>query len=132
MNFDAHIETTRTKAGNVMMKLASLTQKNFKIPLEVTRKYMMAILVGILGYGAGIWAHKAKVGKNITLLRRIQRQALLRCIGIVSATSTMAIFVTLAIWPIDFIIRMRGALYWLNKNQQDRIINIIGKICSTR
>ena len=97
--------------------------------MEVTRIYHSAILTGILAYGAGVWAHTARKVKHIQLLRKIQRQLLLRCLGIVSTTSTMAIMVALAIWPIDVTIRKKGAMFWIKRKEYEKTRNVIRKLC---
>ena len=87
---------------------------------------LSALLHSVMGYAAGVWAHRARDVKTKILLRRTQRKVLLRFAGAFGTTSTMALLVVLGFWPIDLQIRLRGALYWLKNSKFNKIEEIIG------
>ena len=109
-----------------MMKVARLGQEEFRLPLDIVRLYHNALLISIVGYAAGVWAHRATSGRIKRQLRIAQRKVLIRVTGAFSTTPTMALFVIMGLWPLDLQIRERGALYWLKRNEPTRVREIVG------
>ena len=132
LGFREHVEIVRTKGEKVMMKLAGIGQRRFHLPLDILQLYHNTILASVVSYGAGIWAHRANDKRIKRQLRSTQRRILLRFVGAFGTTSTMALLVVLGVWPLDFQIRLRGALYWLKKQNYVKINTIIGKRVNTK
>ena len=126
LGFREHVEITRTKSETVMMKLAGIGQRRFYLPLNILHLYHNTILSSVVDYGAGIWAHWVLDKRIKRQLRSTQRRILLRFVGAFGTTSTMALLVVLGVWPLDLQIRFRGALYWLKKQNVEKVYSIIG------
>ena len=126
LSFVPLVEQARLKGERLLMKVATIGQRRFHLPLKTIATYHNSLLVSVVGYGAGVWAHKARDRGLIRLLRRTQRKVLMRFMGAFSTTPTMALLVVLGIWPLDLQIRLRGACYWLKREDQARVRAIIG------
>ena len=60
LRFRTHVEVVRTKGENLLMKIARLGQGEFRLPLNIVRLYNNALLLSVVGYAAGVWAHRAR------------------------------------------------------------------------
>ena len=127
LSFRSHVEMMRTKAEKIMMKLIGIGQRRFYLPLKIVSLYHNAVLSSIVGYAAGVWAHRARLDRIKLLLRRTQRKILLRFVGAFGTTSTMALLVILGIWPLDLQVRLRGANYWHKKGNLLKAELIVGR-----
>ena len=125
LGFRAHVEMVRIKGEKIMMKIAAIGQRRFYLPLNILQLYHNTILSSIVGYGAGVWAHRVLDRRIIRQLRSMQRRVLLRFVGAFGTTPTLALLVVLGIWPIDLQVRLRGALYWLNKTNYEMVSRIV-------
>lgn len=127
LSFSAHVELVRTRAERVMMKLARIGQSRFYLPSEIIKLYHNSIAVSMMGYAAGVWAHRARLTKVKQKLRRTQRKILVRLVGAFSTVPTMALLVVLGLWPLDLQVRLRAANYWLKRNNGPKVRQIVGR-----
>lgn len=125
--FSKHIEEICRKGLILFNKLASIANKTYHLRLETIRLYHQSLLVTIMAYGASSWAHRLRKIKPALAIRRVQRSVLIRLTGAYSTSSGDALQVITGIPPLDLLIRERGALYWLRKNDMDHVTNILGR-----
>lgn len=120
LTFMPHIERVSAKANRLMNRFISLGMTKFRLPPRAIKLYHEAILVSIVGYGAGIWGHRLKNTKPAAKLRSLQRGILLRLTGAYRTTATDALTTVLGVVPLDLLIRQRGATFWVKKGVQAR------------
>lgn len=123
--YSEHLQEVCEKGGNLMHKIARLATKEYKIPLPLIRTYINTIMTSVIGYGASIWAHRLLRIKPREKVRRTQRGVLIRFSGAFGTVSLEALLVSLGITPIDLEIRRRAALYWLRKQQIEKVHQIL-------
>ena len=91
----------RTKDEKVMMKIAGIGQRIFYISLDTLQLYHNMILSPIVGFGAGVWGHRARDKRTKLKLRSSQRKVLLRFTGTYGTIPTLALLVIPGIWPLN-------------------------------
>ena len=74
LSFRSHVELMRIKAEKIMMKLIGIGQRRFYLLLKIVSLYHNAILSSIVGYAAGVWAHRARLESVMIRLRCTQRK----------------------------------------------------------
>ena len=130
LNFIKHADYVRNKAEVIMQKLSRIVNTKFKISLNKIITYHYTIFGSIINYAAGVWVDKLTKQTVKNKLRSSQRKNLLRHTGAVCTTPTMALLIITGVWPIDLPLRLRGATYWTNKQNWDKVNKIIGNRCT--
>lgn len=130
--FSKHITSVCEKATRLMHGIASLAQRDYRVPFRQVRVYLSSILASIIGYGASTWAHRLKNVKNREKVDRAQRGFLVRMTGAFSTTPTEALTVLTGVLPLHLEITRRGSQYWLRKHNPDKVIEILGVHVHTR
>ncbi|KAF2887598.1 hypothetical protein ILUMI_18575 [Ignelater luminosus] len=133
LNFHQHIEEACNKAASMMQKIATISQRHYKIPLQCVRLYMNVVLTSIVGYGASAWA--SRLGQRVKLqerINRVQRGVLVRLTGAFKTTSTEALCVVTGIMPLNLEVLRRAAMYWVRKNNPNKVEEILGRPANTK
>ncbi|KAF2893477.1 hypothetical protein ILUMI_12695 [Ignelater luminosus] len=80
-NFKEHVEQVCSKATAAMQKIASLAQRQYRLPLVNVRAYMNTVLASIVGDAASAWVHRINHIKIRGRVDRTQRGVLVRLTG---------------------------------------------------
>nr|CAD7437605.1 unnamed protein product [Timema bartmani] len=99
-DFMTHVENAYGKALRAMNKIINIGQGRFKQSMRLIRLYHQAMLVSIVGYGAGALS------------------------GAYKTVATDALCVALGIWPLNLEVRRRAALYWIRKGDMEKVANL--------
>nr|CAD7443933.1 unnamed protein product [Timema bartmani] len=85
-----------------------------RLPLKLIRLYHQALLVSILGYGAGVWEQQLRRDRAKRKLKGLQRKILMRLSGAYKTVPTNVLCVTLGVWPLDLILAWKGEVRQTN------------------
>ena len=124
--FNDHIRLTSAKAKLAMNRIIGISNRKFQLPMGCIYAYHGAILTAIAGYGASVWAHRLVLARPKKEIRSLQRGILLRLTGAFNTTSMEALAVVMGILPLDMIIRQRGAIHWIKRQNPAKTETIIG------
>lgn len=130
--YGEHIRLVCEKGGNLMHKIARLATKEYRIPLPLIRVYMNTVMTSVIGYGASVWAQRLLKIKPKEQVRRAQRGVMIRFSGAFGTVSLEALLVCLGITPMDLEIRRRAALYWLRKQEMQKVHHIVQRPANTK
>lgn len=125
--FRAHIEIACAKGTAAMQKIASMAQRQYKIPLQCARLYLHAVLQTMVGYGASVWAARLNLSTYGAKVNKAQRGVLLRLTGAFRTTATEALTVVTGVMPLDLAIKQQAAMYWLKRDKPERVEGILGR-----
>ncbi|KAF2895853.1 hypothetical protein ILUMI_10316 [Ignelater luminosus] len=125
-NFREHVEQASGKATATMQQIASLAQRQYKVPLTNVRIYMNTVLAPIVGHAASAWVHR--LNENIKMRERVnrtQRGILIRLTGAFRTTSLEALAVATGILPLHLELRKRAAMYWVKKQDYEKVQRVL-------
>ena len=126
LNFIRHIDVTTAKSRAAMQSIASIAQREYKLPLKTIKIYLNSILASIMGHAASSWAHRLHQNKTLRdKVDAVQRSILVRMTGSFRTTSGDALNVVVGILPLHLEITRRAALYWLRKGREDKILELL-------
>ena len=132
-NFIRHIDETTAKSRAVMHKIASIAQREYKLPLKTIKTYLNSVLASIMGHAASSWAYRLHQNKTLrNKIDGVQRGILVRMTGSFRTTSGEALSVVVGILPLHLEITRRAALYWMRKGREDKILELLQSNARTK
>jgi len=132
LNFRTHVTTVKNKAVKLSHKIVNIATKDYRIPLRIVRMYHDVIIRSVVGYAASAWGHRMDDVRQQQIINRSQRQILLRLTGAYRTTPVEALQVATATMPMHLQVKRMGAAYWLRKEREDKIEEILHQPAESR
>jgi ribonuclease HI len=104
LNWEPHIKFINEKAIKTFWAVRSAVGKTWGLRPAMLHWIYTRVVIPRITYGSIVWWHKSKIQKNIQILNKSQRMALLAITGAMKTTPVAALGAILAVPPIHIIV----------------------------